>query len=99
MQCACGSLQTLPDGTANDYYLGFSKMKQYCDEDYDLVFTTTFGHMSQTIDVSSGYGPCTVAADGGAARPQRVRKGMQGAICWLCGEGARCNIVVSVAVL
>ena len=68
MQCACGSLQTLPDGTANDYYLGFSKMKQYCDEDYDLVFTTTFGHMSQTIDVSSGYGPCTVAADGGAAR-------------------------------
>ena len=64
----CGVLQTLPDGTPNDYYLAFSKMKQYCDEDYDLVFTTTFGHMSQTIDVSSGYGPCAVAANGGAAR-------------------------------
>lgn len=52
------------EGRVNYYYQGFEEIKTYCDEDYDLVFSTSFGFMSQTLDVSGSYAPCTVAADG-----------------------------------
>eukprot|EP00966_Prymnesium_polylepis_P055438 1282140-Prymnesium_polylepis.2 len=55
------------NASVNDYFPAFSELKKYCDEDYDLVFTTSYGFMSQTIDVSSGYQPCTVGAAGGVA--------------------------------
>ena len=43
---------------------GFEELKRLCDQDYDLVFTTSFGFMSQTADVSSAYPPCLTASDG-----------------------------------
>eukprot|EP00966_Prymnesium_polylepis_P087284 2020194-Prymnesium_polylepis.1 len=57
--------QMLADGTSNDYYPLFAKLKQFCDDDYDLVFSCSFGFMSQTSDVSSNYEPCRVGAHGG----------------------------------
>jgi hypothetical protein len=59
------SWQMLADGTSNDYYPLFAKLKQFCDDDYDLVFSCSFGFMSQTSDVSSNYEPCRVGAHGG----------------------------------
>ena len=58
--------ETFADGTANDYYPAWKLMKRYCDEDFDLVFTTSFGFMSQTVDVAGGYAPCGTASDGGS---------------------------------
>ena len=50
------------NGTKNLYHMGLEQLKRWCDEDFDLVFSTSFGFMSQTIDVSSGYAPCRHAA-------------------------------------
>ena len=55
---------TKADGSPNMYYSAFTKMKTLCDDDFDLVFSTSFGFMSQTLDVSTDYAPCRVAADG-----------------------------------
>ncbi len=53
-----------PNSTApNLYHRGFWQLRRWCDEDYDLVFTTSFAFRAQTFDVSSGYAPCRLAAD------------------------------------
>jgi basic membrane lipoprotein Med (substrate-binding protein (PBP1-ABC) superfamily) len=55
-------------GRRNTYYAAFTTMKRLCDEDFDLVFATSYGFMSQTLDVTS-YSGCHTAADGLTAAP------------------------------
>ena len=50
------------DGTPSAYYPAFALAKQLCDEDYDIVFATSFGFQSQMLDVAASYEPCRRAA-------------------------------------
>ena len=43
----------LPDGSPNAYHPLWARLQRYCDEDFDLVFTTSFGFMAQTLDVAA----------------------------------------------
>ena len=53
---------TIASGTPvspnSTYAVALGWLKQFCDEDFDLVFTTSFGFQSQVLDVSSGYPQC-----------------------------------------
>lgn len=40
-------------------------LRRLCDEDYDLVFTTSLGHMQPTIDTAAHYAPCSRSASDG----------------------------------
>ena len=51
---------------ANAYYIGLSWMKKWCDEDFDLVVTGSFGFQSQAVDVTTSYAGCTKAGNGSA---------------------------------
>jgi basic membrane lipoprotein Med (substrate-binding protein (PBP1-ABC) superfamily) len=55
-------------GRRNAYYEAITTMKRLCDEDFALVFSTSFGFMSQTVDVTN-YSACHFAADGRTAAP------------------------------
>ena len=58
---------TIATGTPTNgsmYGEALELLKSFCDEDFDLVFTTSFGFRLQTIDVSSGYEACRRGADG-----------------------------------
>ena len=46
-------LSTFPDGSPNAYHPLWARLQRYCDEDFDLVFTTSFGFMAQTLDVAA----------------------------------------------
>lgn len=35
------------NGAVNMYHAGYYRLRQFCDEDFDLVFSTSFGFMSQ----------------------------------------------------
>lgn len=51
-------------GVKNMYYDGFELMKRLCDEDFDMVFTGSFGLQMQTVDVSGDYLGCRYVGDG-----------------------------------
>ena len=61
----------LAGGARNFYYAAWTKLKKFCDEDFDLVMSTSFGFMTQTLDVSSGYAACRTASDGVTPHPTR----------------------------
>jgi hypothetical protein len=58
-------------GEPNSYFPAFERMKRLCDEDYDIVFSTSFGFASQTLDVSNDYRPCNISTDGTAKHSTR----------------------------
>ncbi len=48
------------------YYIGLSWMKKWCDEDFDLVVTGSFGFQSQAVDITTGYAGCNYTGNGSA---------------------------------
>ena len=52
-------------GELNSYFPAFELMKGFCDEDFDIVFSTSYGFTSQTLDVTN-YRPCNISTDGTA---------------------------------
>ena len=63
--------ELLAGGAKNLYYAALTKLKKFCDDDFDLVMSTSFGFMTQTLDVSSGYAACRTASDGITPHPTR----------------------------
>ena len=58
-------------GARNLYYAALTKLQQFCDEDFDLVMSASYGFMTQTRDVSSGYAACRTVSNGVTPHPTR----------------------------